>query len=117
MRIDLKEGKPAETEFKVLASHGGRTLIECRPVTGRTHQIRVHLLDAGLSIVGDPMYGEGRAKSGDGRFPMGLRAVKLGFLNPFTRKQVFIKAPREEFLKAFGFETSAQSSSSPSPSP
>jgi RluA family pseudouridine synthase len=139
MRIDPKEGKPAETGFKVLASRDGLTLIECRPVTGRTHQIRVHLLDAGLAIVGDPMYGGSRAVTGelpgiesersagrlsgsrkkaqstDVRFPMGLRAVKLGFLNPFTHKRVFIKAPQDGFLRAFGFAESAQSSSSSSP--
>lgn len=109
MRIDPKEGKPAETSFKVLSSANGRTLIECRPVTGRTHQIRVHLLDAGLSIVGDPMYGKTELKSANGHFPMALRAVKLGFTNPFTKKRVFIKAPREEFLAAFGFETPRES--------
>lgn len=109
MRIDPKEGKPAETGFKVLASVNGATLLECRPVTGRTHQIRVHLLDAGLSIVGDPMYGNTQLKSTNGHFPMALRAVKLGFINPFTKKRVFIKAPREEFLAAFGFEAPPES--------
>jgi len=105
MQVDPCEGKPAETAFKVLERRSGRSLIECRPVTGRTHQIRLHLLDAGLAIIGDPLYGDGqlKLKSADGRFPMGLRAVKLGFVNPFTRRQVFIKAPREAFLKAFGF--------------
>lgn len=103
MRIDAKSGKAAETTFKVLAAAGGRTLLECRPVTGRTHQIRVHLLDAGLGIVGDPLYGDGKGGSRDPRFPMGLRAVKLGFQNPFTHKRVFIQAPRDEFLTAFGF--------------
>lgn len=123
MQIDPRGGKPAETGFKVLESREDRTLLECRPVTGRTHQIRVHLLAAGLSIIGDPLYGgagkppvsprgatrgpEGRAtepQRQDVRFPMGLRAVKLGFTNPFTRKRVFIKAPPAEFLEAFGFK-------------
>lgn len=113
MRIDLKDGKPAETAFKIIASREGRSLIECRPVTGRTHQIRVHLLDAGLSIVGDPLYGDGRSTSANRRFPMGLRAIKLGFTNPFTRKEVFIRALKEEFLKAFGFAP-VESSSLPS---
>jgi len=123
MQIDPRGGKAAETAFKVLESLEDRTLLECRPVTGRTHQIRVHLLAAGLSIIGDPLYGgtdkplvpprraigsqEGsasRLQSHDVRFPMGLRAVKLGFTNPFTRKRVLIKAPPAEFLQAFGFE-------------
>ncbi len=103
MRLDSKAGKAAETAFKLLESRGGHSLIECRPVTGRTHQIRVHLLDAGLPLVGDPLYGDAKSKSADVGYPMGLRAVKLAFTNPFTRKKVFIKAPREEFLNAFGF--------------
>ncbi len=103
MHVDLKEGKDAETSFKLLESRGGRSLIECRPVTGRTHQIRIHLLDAKLKIVGDPLYGDPKLTSDSREFPMGLRAVKLAFKNPFSKKDVFVRAPREDFLKAFGF--------------
>ncbi len=103
MHVDLKEGKDAETGFKLLESRGGRSLIECRPVTGRTHQIRIHLLDAKLKIVGDPLYGDPKVTSGSRDFPMGLRAVKLMFQNPFSKKDVFVRAPREAFLKALGF--------------
>ena len=56
------QGRPAETVFRALASHSGLTLFELRPVTGRTHQIRVHLKHAGHPIVGDPVYGEARWK-------------------------------------------------------
>ena len=104
MQIDQKNGKSAETAFKVLESREGRSLIECRPVTGRTHQIRIHLLDAGLPIVGDPLYNESRKTEGSKEFPMGLRAVKVRFKNPFTKKTVFVKAPPEHFLHAFGFK-------------
>lgn len=103
MQIDPQGGKPAETGFRVLATRNGRSLIECRPVTGRTHQIRVHLLDAGLPIVGDPLYNHPASKSHSKVFPMGLRAVKLGFSNPFTGRKVFIKASTDAFLEAFGF--------------
>ncbi len=53
------EGKEALTEFKVLRRFGDfATLVEARPITGRTHQIRVHAKHAGHSIAGDPKYGD-----------------------------------------------------------
>jgi len=103
MRIDAQSGKPAETSFRVLNTVANRTLLECRPVTGRTHQIRIHLQSAGLTILGDPLYGPGPGEGLGGRFPMGLRAVKLAFRNPFTRKDVVIRAARRDFLAAFEF--------------
>lgn len=50
-------GKAALTEFRVVARGNGATLVEARPRTGRTHQIRVHLAHGGLSIIGDTTYG------------------------------------------------------------
>lgn len=53
----VPEGRPARTDFRVLATADGDSLVEALPRTGRTHQIRVHLAAAGLPIVGDATYG------------------------------------------------------------
>jgi len=59
--IPAKKGKPALTEWRVLAESGGRALVEFRPVTGRTHQLRVHSASGiGIPLLGDPVYGEGK---------------------------------------------------------
>ncbi|PLK27340.1 RluA family pseudouridine synthase [Novosphingobium sp. TH158] len=59
--IPAKKGKPAVTHWRKLAERGGLTLVEFRPETGRTHQIRVHALAGlGASLLGDPVYGSGK---------------------------------------------------------
>lgn len=56
VRIDV-EGKPAQTKFKTLGIYGRHTLVACKPITGRMHQIRIHLAYLGAPIAADEMYG------------------------------------------------------------
>ena len=59
--IPARKGKPALTEWRVLAEAAGRALVEFRPVTGRTHQLRVHAASGiGIPLLGDPVYGDGK---------------------------------------------------------
>ncbi len=101
MRVDRRSGKEAETRFRVLATTDTHALVEARPLTGRTHQIRIHLAAAHLSILGDPMYGDDRAPDRDRA--LALRAVELCYVDPFTRRPVRIVAPEDAFLEEFGF--------------
>lgn len=58
--IAAKKGKPSVTHWTILAEKDGRALVEFRPETGRTHQIRVHALTGlGIPLLGDPVYGDG----------------------------------------------------------
>ena len=112
MRADRREGKDAETHFKLLQAGANTSLLEARPVTGRTHQIRVHLLASGHPVVGDELYDMAAGQTGGrpkaGRQPsLGLRAVSLSYTDPFGKRRVVIEAPTAEFLREFGFARSS----------
>jgi 23S rRNA pseudouridine1911/1915/1917 synthase len=102
MRVD-KTGKPSETRFTVIQRSEKKSLIKAVPLTGRTHQIRVHLRESGFPILGDVAYGGARINSAE--FPLALRAAELHYRDPFSRKAVRITAPMENFLAAFAFES------------
>lgn len=70
-----EQAKPAKTAYRVLKQSEGLSLIECRPKTGRTHQIRVHLTALGVPILGDLKYGAQGAKARE--VPMMLHARRL----------------------------------------
>jgi len=101
MIVDTQEGKECETRFRLLQKKERISLVEARPLTGRTHQIRVHLAQSGCPIVSDELYGKV-----DNRMQLGLRAIKLGYLDPFTRRRVEVRAPIEGFMSEYGFTPS-----------
>lgn len=87
-------GKPAVTRFTVLERHRDTSLVEAKPETGRTHQIRVHLQAAGHPVVGDPVYGKDRklARALGLRRPF-LHATRLSFRHPITGEQLDLTEP------------------------
>lgn len=95
-------GREAVTKYQVLKSTTEISLLELHPLTGRTHQIRVHLKHLGYPIIGDELYG-GRKniqedKKTDQR--MLLHAWKINFFHPQTKEKVTFEAPiPQEFNK------------------
>lgn len=106
MQVSSREGKPAETLFRVIETRDRLSLLEAFPVTGRTHQIRVHAQAAGLPVVGDTLYGTAPHVRGNPP-PLGLRSVELTYQNPFDDRTIEIKAPTTAFLTQFGFRGQA----------
>ena len=93
-RID-PNGKPAQTTYHVLAENDTQSLVELKPTTGRTHQLRVHLAHLNAPILGDRVYG----KSSDCR--MMLHAQKIEIILPSGERKVFEAAIPDEFKKFF----------------
>jgi len=94
-------GKPAVTETTTLERHRKTSFLEARPVTGRTHQIRVHLLAAGHPVVGDRVYGKDRklAASLSLERPF-LHAARLAFDHPISGARIELTAPLPPDLDA-----------------
>jgi len=105
-----KKGRLAITEWLVKERFRHFTLLEARLFTGRTHQIRVHLTEAGHSLVGDPLYGRGRvlppklapelkAALADWH-RQALHAYKLGFVHPLTGEKLLFSSPLPADMQA-----------------
>ena len=82
-------GKPALTAYRVLESNEMGALIEARPVTGRLHQIRVHLDLIGAPVMGDPVYGPHRSRGASKR--LALHAHRLSFEHPVTGEALDVR--------------------------
>lgn len=114
MCVVKKHGKASLTEFTVLekfpqpAGRPSLALLECRPLTGRPHQIRLHLATSGTPILNDPIYGNDTQlllsdlkrgyKGRDNERPLisrlALHAGSLTFTHPLTREKLTITSPR-----------------------
>ena len=97
-RCVREDGKPSVTEYTVLAASASHALVSCFPVTGRTHQIRVHMAHIGHPILGDTVYGAKKPVAGlTGQC---LHAVGLRFIHPRTGEPVELTCPLpEEFAR------------------
>ena len=89
------EGKPSRTEYCALAAAGGHTLLRVTPVTGRTHQIRVHFSALGHPLAGDDLYGGSRRWIGR----HALHAGRLSFLPPQGGAPVLCTAPLPQDMR------------------
>ena len=101
VKVDQAEGKPSQTLFRILEKFSSCTLVQASPVTGRTHQIRVHSACKGHPIAGDDKYGnndfsEFMKKKGLKR--MFLHAYSLKIAHPATGEELFIEAPLDKSL-------------------
>ncbi|AHM03211.1 Ribosomal large subunit pseudouridine synthase A [Roseibacterium elongatum DSM 19469] len=77
--VDFENGKPAKTDWRVVRHEDGTTRIRLFPLTGRSHQLRVHMKELGHPILGDPFYAEGPARD----FPrLMLHAESLKLRHP-----------------------------------
>ncbi|WP_076416827.1 pseudouridine synthase [Shewanella sp. UCD-KL12] len=84
------DGKPSKTYFSVLEKRAKSTLVELKPVTGRTHQLRLHMLALGHTILGDEFYGdEGVVAAAD---RLRLHAMSLTISHPFSKKEMTFKS-------------------------
>ncbi|MRI89795.1 RluA family pseudouridine synthase [Aggregicoccus sp. 17bor-14] len=102
----VKAGKPALTGFRVRERFPGAALLEVELHTGRTHQIRVHLSEAGHPLLGDALYGgtkRSKGPVGEVQAALGrqaLHAWRLAFAHPRTRKALHFEAPLPADLEA-----------------
>ena len=89
MAVD-EGGRWAKTEWKVLKEYADRTLLDVHIITGRTHQIRVHMASVGHPVLGDPLYGHRRMPDAP---RLMLHAYSLEFTHPATGERMRFTAP------------------------
>lgn len=102
VRVDEAEGKPSETRFRILQRYQEGTLVEAFPVTGRTHQIRVHTACKGHPIACDDKYGDNTFTAQMQQVGLNrlfLHAKTLSFMHPNTETTMRVEAPLDQALE------------------
>ncbi len=89
--VDLEKGKPSLTRWELQGKGDSRSRVLLSPLTGRSHQLRVHMLSMGHPILGDPLYAEGEALRMAERLL--LHATALGFSHPATAEAMAFESP------------------------
>ncbi|OUS26332.1 hypothetical protein A9Q99_18770 [Gammaproteobacteria bacterium 45_16_T64] len=90
-KVDLIDGKRSTTQYEVLGRNGLEIRMRLIPITGRSHQLRLHMRALGIPIIGDRLYSPEDVASASGR--MHLHALHLGFAHPIDQSPVSITAP------------------------
>ena len=99
-----QDGKQSHTRYSLERRYEGYTLVNAEPVTGRTHQIRVHCQFSGHSIVGDEKYASDqqlKQSKAQGAKRLFLHAKSLRFIHPQTEQKMFIEAPLDDAYESF----------------
>ena len=96
--VDHERGKYALTHWKVIATCEEETLVSLTPVTGRSHQLRVHMLSLDHPILGDRLYASPRALAAASRLQ--LHATEIGFEHPTTGESLLFNCPAPFALKS-----------------
>ncbi|MCL2178781.1 MAG: RluA family pseudouridine synthase [Proteobacteria bacterium] len=92
----VKRGREAVTHFRVLRQYDKLCQLELRLETGRTHQIRVHLSEAGFPLLGDKLYGGSQKNNARHMQRQALHAWKIAFEHPRTKRSMLFEAPLPE---------------------
>ena len=95
--IDHVQGKSAQTIWRVLKRKGSATLVELHPITGRSHQLRVHMQYLGHPILGDRLYASEKDQNAAPRLQ--LHATRLQFVHPSTSEKMVFDSPASKALE------------------